>query len=52
MLIKNEKGILRVLMQRDDTSLVIDCIKRTMPKGVLPDSLAWHDGSEDLCSRP
>ena len=40
MLIKNEKQILRVLMQRDDNSLVIDCIKRTMPKWVLADSLA------------
>ena len=42
MLLKNEKGILRVLMQRDEKSLVIDCIKRTMPKWVLADSLASY----------
>ena len=47
MLLKNEKGILRVLMQRDDTSLVIDCIKRTMPKWVLADSLASYEGCSD-----
>ena len=53
MLIKNEKGILRVLMQRDDTSLVIDCIKGTMPKWVLADSLAAYEGCSDaeLCER-
>ena len=53
MLIKNEKGILRVLMQRDDTSLVIDCIKRTMPKWVLADSLASYEGCSDaeLCEK-
>ena len=47
MLIKNEKGILRVLMQRDEKSLVIDCIKRTMPKWVLADSLASYEGCSD-----
>ena len=47
MLLKNEKGILRVLMQQDDTSLVIDCIKRTMPKWVLADSLASYEGCSD-----
>lgn len=53
MLIKNEKGILRVLMQRDEKSLVIDCIKRTMPKWVLADSLASYEGCSDaeLCER-
>ena len=47
MLIKNEKQILRVLMQRDNNSLVIDCIKRTMPKWVLADSLASYEGCSD-----
>lgn len=47
MLIKNEKGILRVLMQRDEKSLVIDCIKRTMPQWVLADSLASYEGCSD-----
>ena len=53
MLIKNEKQILRVLMQRDEKSLVIDCIKRTMPKWVLADSLASYEGCSDaeLCER-
>ena len=53
MLIKNEKGILRVLMQQDEKSLVIDCIKRTMPKWVLADSLASYEGCSDaeLCER-
>lgn len=47
MLIKNEKGILRVLMQRDEKSLVIDCIKRTMPQWVLADSLASYESCSD-----
>lgn len=47
MLIKNETQILRVLMQRDDKSLVIDCIKRTMPQWVLADSLASYEGCSD-----
>lgn len=47
MLLKNEKGILRVLMQRDEKSLVIDCIKRTMPQWVLADSLASYEGCSD-----
>ena len=53
MLPKNEKGILRVLMQRDEKSLVIDCIKRTMPQWVLADSLASYEGCSDaeLCER-
>ena len=53
MLLKNEKGILRVLMQRDEKSLVIDCIKRTMPQWVLADSLASYEGCSDteLCER-
>lgn len=51
MLIKNENGILRVLMQQDEKSLVIDCIKRTMPQWVLADSLASYEGCSDaeLC---
>ena len=47
MLIKNETQILRVLMQRDEKSLVIDCIKRTMPQWVLADSLASYEGCSD-----
>ena len=47
MLLKNEKQILRVLMKRDEKSLVIDCIKRTMPQWVLADSLASYEGCSD-----
>ena len=31
---KNKDNILRVLQSHDDKVLVIDCIKRTMPKWV------------------
>lgn len=34
MLLKNDNQIIRVLMQRENKSLVIDCIKRTMPQWV------------------
>ena len=32
MLLKNENQIFRVLQTQGDKSLVIDCIKKTMPK--------------------
>ena len=34
MLLRNENNIIRVLASRDDKSLIIDCIKRTMPKWI------------------
>ena len=34
MLLKNNDTILRVLQSHDDKVLVIDCVKRTMPKWV------------------
>ena len=34
MLLKNDTQILRVLQTQGDKSLVIDCIKRTMPKWI------------------
>ena len=34
MLLKNENQIFRVLQTQGDKSLVIDCIKKTMPKWV------------------
>lgn len=34
MLLKNNDTILRVLQSHDDKALVIDCVKRTMPKWV------------------
>lgn len=34
MLLKNENQIFRVLKTQDDKSLVIDCIKKTMPKWI------------------
>ena len=34
MLLKNENQIIRVLKAQGDKALVIDCIKRTMPKWV------------------
>jgi len=40
MLLKNENQIVRVLKSKDDKSLVIDCIKRTMPKWVDTASLS------------
>ena len=40
MLLSNETGIIRVLQTHGDKSLVIDCIKRTMPKWILTAELA------------
>ncbi len=34
MLLKNENNIIRILQEQEDKSLIIDCIKRTMPKWV------------------
>lgn len=39
MLLKNESQIIRVLKTQGDRSLVIDCVKRTMPKWVDTSSL-------------
>ena len=46
MLLKNENQIIRVLKSHGDKALVIDCIKRTMPKWVDGDSLSNYD---DCC---
>ena len=40
MLLSNENGMLRVLQTQGDRSLVIDCIKRTMPKWIDSISLS------------
>lgn len=40
MLLKNENQIIRVLKSQDGKSLIIDCIKRTMPKWVDAASLS------------
>ena len=37
MLLKNENRIIRVLKKQDNQILVIDCIKRTMPKWISSD---------------
>ena len=48
MLLKNENQIIRVLKSHGDKALVIDCIKRTMPKWVDDNSLPnYDDCSED-----
>ena len=48
MLLKNENQIIRVLKSHGDKALVIDCIKRTMPKWVDDNSLSnYDDCSED-----
>ena len=39
MLLKNETTIIRVLKQKNSQSLIIDCIKRTMPQWVDSTSL-------------
>ena len=43
MLLKNENKIIRVLKSQGNKALVIDCIKRTMPKWVDGDSLSNYD---------
>ena len=40
MLLINNDTIFRVLKSQEDKSLVIDCIKRTMPKWVLTSTLS------------
>ena len=47
MLLKNDNQIIRVLMQRENHSLVIDCIKRTMPQWVLSANLSGYEGCPD-----
>ena len=44
MLLKNENQIFRVLQSQGDKSLVIDCIKKTMPKWI--DAAALSDFTE------
>ena len=43
MLLKNENQIIRVLKPHGNKALVIDCIKRTMPKWVEDDFLSKFD---------
>ena len=47
MLLKSDNQIIRVLMQRENHSLVIDCIKRTMPQWVLSANLSGYEGCPD-----
>ena len=53
MLLKNENQIFRVLQTQGDKALVIDCIKRTMPKWVDGDSLSNYDdcGEDEMFER-
>ena len=53
MLLKNENQIIRVLKSHGDKALVIDCIKRTMPKWVDGDSLSNFDdcGEDEMYER-
>ena len=53
MLLSNENGMIRVLQTLGDRSLVIDCIKRTMPKWVATEILAAYTecGEVDLYDR-
>ena len=53
MLLKNENKIIRVLKSHGDKALVIDCIKRTMPKWVDGDSLSNYDdcGEDEMFER-
>lgn len=47
MLLKNENKMIRVLQTKGDKSLVIDCIKRTMPKWInTTDIIFWVECSE------
>lgn len=52
-LLKNDDAIIRVLMEQFEKSLIIDCIKRTMPKWVLSASLAefWECAESELYER-
>ena len=53
MLLSNDNGMIRVLQTQGDRSLVIDCIKRTMPKWIaIEDLAAYAECSEaDLYDR-
>jgi len=53
MLLKNENQIIRVLKSHGNKALVIDCIKRTMPKWVDGDSLSNYDdcGEDEMYER-
>ena len=42
MLLKNDKEIIRVLKEQGDRVLIIDCIKRTMPKWVSQDAVSTY----------
>ena len=53
MLLKNENKIIRVLKSQGNKALVIDCIKRTMPKWVDGDTLSTYDdcGEDEMYER-
>ena len=53
MLLKNENQIIRVLKSHGNKALVIDCIKRTMPKWVEDDFLSNFDdcGEDEMYER-
>ena len=53
MLLKNKNQIIRVLKSQGNKALVIDCIKRTMPKWVDGDSLSNYDdcGEDEMYER-
>lgn len=42
MLLSNENGMIRVLQTKGNRSLVIDCIKRTMPKWIATEDIAAY----------
>ena len=53
MLLKNENQIIRVLKSHGNKALVIDCIKKTMPKWVDGNSLSNYDdcGEDEMYER-
>ena len=53
MLLKNKNQIIRVLKSQGNKALVIDCIKRTMPKWVDGDTLSTYDdcGEDEMYER-
>ena len=53
MLLKNENQIIRVLKSQGNKALVIDCIKRTMPKWIDGYSLSNYDdcGEDEMYER-
>ena len=48
MLLKNDTQIYRVLKSHDDKSLIIDCIKRTMPKWVSTSTLSEFEECTEM----